>query len=138
MNTLMEHYGIDPKSEEKWPILALALAADHVPGFQFQFKKSAGRKTDWDDLWYGVLYHEVEKVRGRRSASAACGILSKHTWNGKRLRPGTLENRYSQALKSAVVKARKHAQKGDPQLHQQIVEIWEQISQTLHQKTSTK
>jgi hypothetical protein len=128
MPALLKHYNIDQASPDKWLLLSMAMACECVPGFHYQFKKKAGAKSLWSSLWYGILWHEVEKIRGNNSASQACGKLSKRRWNGKILSSGTLENKYYEADNSAVGKARRAAM-DDPAMAKYLYETWEEISQ---------
>ena len=131
--SLCAHYKIDASSPDKWMLLCMALATDQVPGFQYQLKKRSGRKSQWDGLWHGILFHEVEKIRGTKSASWACGKLSKKPWNGKILSSGTLENHYYKAEKSSVGQARRAAE-SNPELAKMLYDAWEEISQKVLDK----
>jgi hypothetical protein len=77
---LFQHYGIDPMSSTAWRHLALALAEDHVPGFQIlpDNAKTYGRPKKWDGSKYWELYADVKSLeRKELSALNACEILSK-------------------------------------------------------------
>ena len=48
---LFNHYGIDPKTDDAWMHLAVSLAQNHVPGFQYGERKlGAPYKRAGDDI----------------------------------------------------------------------------------------
>jgi hypothetical protein len=63
---LFDHYGIAGK--ENWAALALALAAEHVPGFKVQLpqaKSKRGRKPKWTPERLVELYRTVQSIKRR-------------------------------------------------------------------------
>ena len=44
---LFNHYGIDPKTDDAWMHLAVALAHNHVPGFQYGERKPGAGRRSW-------------------------------------------------------------------------------------------
>lgn len=61
MNTLLDHYSIPRDAEEKWFVLAFALATEHVPGFR-QNKKAGSKPTKTtEDLILFIELHGAEE-----------------------------------------------------------------------------
>lgn len=76
VGALFNHYGIDPKTDNAWMFLALALAHNHVPGFQFGgTKPGAPYKRAGDDI---TIYFRVKHlVAEGQSINNACRIIEK-------------------------------------------------------------
>lgn len=63
---LFEHYGVDPDADDGWQTLAICLARDHVPAFQFQRPRPSGRpRKKLAGLNYLAQMHPAPKKRGR-------------------------------------------------------------------------
>jgi hypothetical protein len=61
---LFDHYGIADR--ENWTALALALAAEHVPGFKVQLPKAKSKrrkKRKWTPERLGELYRTVQSIK---------------------------------------------------------------------------
>ena len=73
---LFNLYGIDPKTDNAWMSLAVALAHNHVPGFQYgERKPGAPYKRAGDDV---TLYFEVKRLIAEgKSINSACHIIEK-------------------------------------------------------------
>jgi len=75
---LMDHFGIDrdDKNEDRWLLLAFALARNHVPAFQNATKLGAPKKKNYDPL---KLYIDVRNLTkewgGRHTTNAAIKIV---------------------------------------------------------------
>jgi len=100
---LFEHYSIAPDSEGADRKLILALAKDHVRGFQLESeKKKVGSPSKWkgDD---GVrLYLEIHKYiqKGKdRTILGACTFLAKNDPFFKNHQAAVLNSRYHETLK---------------------------------------
>src|SRR6266404_6888109 len=63
LSLLMDHYGIDDK--EDMAALALALAFEHVPGFEIVVPKKSnkGRKREWDGSRLENLLETVDSIK---------------------------------------------------------------------------
>jgi hypothetical protein len=109
---LFDHYGIADR--ENWTALALALAAEHVPGFKVQLpqaKSKRGRKSKWTPERLGELCRTVQLIKRQHSFNdrqALKFIVNnqeyKKTWGAPTSRKGseqqwieTLETRYQEA-----------------------------------------
>ena len=90
---LLDHYGIEGGLEEPgngWK-LAMALASDHVPGFQSRAKPGAKPKSGADDALLVVAI--IQGVRAGKSINETCQHLSKRPpFKGKSAE--TLRDRY--------------------------------------------
>src|SRR5262245_524671 len=83
LDALFEHYGLSEHSNDKWPLLALLLAADFVPGFRVcQSKAGRPRKTAGGiptDQLQAVLPAFVRLFRERGLAKddlSACALIA--------------------------------------------------------------
>lgn len=114
MYLLLEHYRIERREPECWFVLALALAKDHVPGFQEELP--AGRPSEWDSFRLLLLRLAVDQKMEERAAAGlpctvadACrfvasdprlaGVLGRQ---GRKPSAGTLHNRYRDSLADAA------------------------------------
>jgi hypothetical protein len=72
---LFRHYKINPKDEDAWMHLALALAHNHVPGFTFGRERGAPHKRGVDDIiiWSQVKRHEAKGL----TVNNACRLIEK-------------------------------------------------------------
>ncbi len=71
---LMDHYGIDRDRDDRWQILALALARDHVPAFNFAPVKGRPKKEiDKLRVYLGILTLSKE-WGGRHSINRAISL----------------------------------------------------------------
>ncbi|MCH8113117.1 MAG: hypothetical protein IH905_14385 [Proteobacteria bacterium] len=94
---LFKHYGIDPKKDNAWSDLAVSLARDHVPGFQYDGRKpGAPNKRAGDDV---RIYFRVKLlVAEGQSISNACRIIEKRGVV-KDLKWSAIRQRYYDLLK---------------------------------------
>ncbi len=106
---LMDHYDIQRDDPERWFLLSLSLARNHVPGFRVEEKNQDGRKKEWDVAKDTFLYLcIIEKIyTGKLDASKtiswACEQLAKDSfWKNAGCTKKTLQNRYAQAEKSVL------------------------------------
>ncbi len=78
---LLEHFGIDQTSEDRWKELARALAVAHVPGFELgPYGRSInGRPKVWHSKSYFQLWFAVWWMckKSGVSESEACRLLSR-------------------------------------------------------------
>jgi hypothetical protein len=67
LSLLMKHYGINDKTDTA--SLALALACEHVPGFEIvpRRKRASGRKREWDSEKLQALYDVVQSVKQKHN-----------------------------------------------------------------------
>jgi hypothetical protein len=65
LETLFEHFKIDPTSKHRWLELAISLAVVHVPGMHVSFdaKSKGGRPGKWKT---GELLQDAERIEARR------------------------------------------------------------------------
>ena len=63
LGILLKHYGIDKNDNNRWFMLALNLAATHVPGFGIEHEKKTGRPKEWDETKLAKLYLDVEELK---------------------------------------------------------------------------
>lgn len=106
---LMDHYDIARGDPERWFLLALALARNHVPGFRIEDGNLVGRKESWDVVKDTLLYISViEKIHAgpastSRTISWACEQVAKDSlWKDSGLKKKSLQNRYPKAEKSIL------------------------------------
>ncbi len=97
VGALFNHYGIDPAADNAWINLALSLAHDHVPGFQFGGKKpGAPYKRAEDDV---TIYFEVKRLLAEgKSINSACQIIEKRGFV-KDLKASAIRQRYYDYIK---------------------------------------
>jgi hypothetical protein len=122
---LFDHYGIAGK--ENWAALALALAAEHVPGFKVQLPKAKpkrGRKPKWTPERLEELYRTVQSVKqqhlndrqalkfivNNQEYKTSWGVPTGHK-GSKQQWIETLEARYQEA---------KHAEKLSEKMQEQL------------------
>lgn len=108
---LYRHYGIDHRESGAGATLALALAREHVPGFQVLSAPPRGRgaPSKWKGAQDWDLYADVRFLvrNGGHSAANACRLLTKRPpYRGKN--DGTLLRRYHK------VKSKGLSSKGRP------------------------
>lgn len=79
---LFKHYKIEPKEECAEMKLILALAENHIPGFQFEkIKKTAKTNAKWKTK-YGVIFYanvlkQMKKGQGHSAMAAMAHLRSK-------------------------------------------------------------
>ena len=106
---LFEHFGITQTGTDlDYRVLAVALAATYVPGFQIvdpASKTKAGRKIKWTDERHIKLFADVEALKRDKhlSSRGACRVLSKAPrykarWGGISMK--TLQEELRKARKS--------------------------------------
>lgn len=117
MYLLLEHYRIERREPECWFVLALALAKDHVPGFQEELP--AGRPSEWDSTKLTLLLLAVDqKMEERATAGLPCTLADACRFVaadrrfvgvfGRQGRPPaarTLSNRYRDGLADGLATA---------------------------------
>ncbi len=129
MGLLLDHYGISRDEPERWHLLCLHLAGDHVPGFQFEKPSKAGRPKTWLHSGRSLrLYRDVQAcVSEGHSALNACRILAKRDpYRNEIPAYTTLYRRYQDTKKNhPVIKmAEKMLESGiDPRLVDKIVAL---------------
>lgn len=109
LDLLFDHYDIDRNNPDRWFLLSMKLAINHVDGFWLEEDaQSGGAPTLWDDRKLALLYFEVQKLiisKGSKSThnpNWACGQLAKNPkWNSTQK---TLANKHSKATSSLFVK----------------------------------
>lgn len=109
LGLLLEHYEIDKNDPDRWFLLSLALARNHVTGFQIKEDGSAGRRVVWNENKLVVLYFEVVQLIKSKNRepqygiSWACAQLVKRPeW--RNFEAKTLQTKYSEAKKSGLVR----------------------------------
>ena len=103
---LFDFYNLDIK-KDGWPILALRLAQEFIPGFTIQRKKKPGAPTVWNEEKQLELYWEVNDLLEKKQksnpsykVSDACALLSKQ----RNVSAKTLQNQYSKVKNSSLLK----------------------------------
>lgn len=109
VSELYRHFGINQADKNASTILAIFLALNHVPGFQY--KKKPGRKPIWkNDANASRLHKDVLKIakKGRHSVDNACRLLSaKPKYLG--MKPSSIKTRFYEIEKhNGVVSAAKY------------------------------
>ena len=101
VGALFNHYGIDPGADNAGFNLALSLARDHVPGFQFGRKKpGAPYKRTEDDV---RIYFEVKRlVAEGKSIKNACRIIEKRGFVAN-LKASAIRQRYYDWIKEGKI-----------------------------------
>lgn len=95
---LLAHYGIARDDERRWFKLALALAFDHVPGFQEALPETRGRRRTWSLEDDRRLFYDISDLLARgKTVRSACEILV-------RKQPYKDQRRSGEALRSRYVK----------------------------------
>jgi hypothetical protein len=100
LERLLQHYQIDRSNKNAWYKLAVALACDHVPGFEVidKQRKGRGRPAKWKDEDLVVQVCEIERERNRGIADAI-RILQKRHREWKAYEPKALETRFHKAVR---------------------------------------
>ena len=98
---LFNHYATNPADDDAWMYLALSLAHDHVPGFQFGGRKpGAPYKRAEDDV---TIYFEVNRlVAEGKSIKNACRIIEERGLV-KDLKASAIRQRYYDWIKEGKV-----------------------------------
>ena len=101
VGALFNHYGIDPKTDDAWMHLAVSLAQNHVPGFQYGERKlGAPYKRAGDDI---KIYVRVKQLVAKgKSILNACITIEK---DGvvKDLKASSIRQRYYDFRKEGKV-----------------------------------
>lgn len=99
---LFEHYGIDRTAPAAFPLLALQLARDFIPGMrivEFSARKR-GRPKKWKGVDGVLLVKSVQRINAERKKGVADAVRiarnRKPEWS--RYNSDTLESRYYEAL----------------------------------------
>jgi hypothetical protein len=71
IDLLAAHYGIDLNRPDAWQILALKLAGQHVPGFQFEAARPQGRPKEKTGEYEFALLRAVQLVSQKHGAYRA-------------------------------------------------------------------
>ena len=98
---LTDHYGVDRRAPDSWEHLALALAGDHVEGFQIHLGKG-GRPPDPRQTAMDIaLFVEVWKAReeNRTDASAYRIVANRRRARGIKMTEVTLRKRFNDLIK---------------------------------------
>lgn len=91
---LFEHYNISPTASNAYETLCMALAEDHVPGFQI--KGCVGKPPTWRAAAGLELFQEVQSLKVKKGSDrAACGYLAKSKYNCP---PDSLYTRYKEII----------------------------------------
>ena len=98
LGLLLNHYGIKDETENRWYLLSLALAREHIPAFR---QESRGRGKSWSHLDEAELYLEVHILATREyggNESEACRQLnSESPYREMSIKPESLYSRYQRA-----------------------------------------
>lgn len=119
IQTLIDFYGVEPKSDDVWRDLCLRIAFDFISGFKIVEKKKKGAKKKWDAAALYRLWYEVqEKGEDGINPHAAClhlgrrkpwATLIRSTNKGERNQK-TLYGQYQAAENSSLVRFMKNVQ----------------------------
>jgi len=76
LKLLCEHFKIRRNDPDKWRKLALALALNHVRGFQEQQSRGRGRHKGWNDIEELIVFQRfmAAKAKGLKERSAAAYV----------------------------------------------------------------
>ncbi len=101
VGALFNHYGIDPAADRAWMHLAVSLAQNHVPGFQYGERKlGAPYKRAGDDI---KIYVRVKQLVAKgKSILNACITIEK---DGvvKDLKASSIRQRYYDYIKEGKI-----------------------------------
>lgn len=100
---LYEHYGIQPSAPGAAERLILALAKDHVPGFQIE-SETRGRPTKWkysERSWHLFADVQVLLAKGHSDANACRILARRRQYRGENAR--SLLRRYQEANENGPV-----------------------------------
>lgn len=132
MMLLAQHYGIEKKGPDLWFVLAWKLAQDYVPGLEVKISpdKKKGAPKKWSDMRLAKLYcsvmikaKEIEERGNAKSVAAACAVLSKAgRWKGAGSAK-TLNNKFDDSKKTAMVRMLSEISKG-PRYGDEIYQIF--------------
>ncbi len=108
IEALVDRYGLDFRAPHCWMHLALALAHDHVEGFQIHLGKGGrppGPRQTADDI---VLFVEVWKARqeNRTDASAYRIVANQRRARGIKTTEATLRKRFNDLIKPGTASER--------------------------------
>jgi hypothetical protein len=120
ITALYEHYRVSADSPDAKDQLIYLLALNHVPGFQPEFRKRAGRHKAWDDIILLELFVTVDRAITSKSMSRdgtkytverVCKHLIKHEpWSSliksssiSLPKEKTLQNKYAEAQHTSLV-----------------------------------
>ncbi len=103
LETLFEHFKIDPTSEHRWLELAISLAVVHVPGMRVSFdaKRKGGRRRKWKAGQYEELLRDAKRVqqdRKMRVTEVVEELRKTKRWEGESL--PNLMTRYREARRA--------------------------------------
>jgi|SRR5208282_1094175 len=99
---LFKHFSIDPNGEDAWQRLAIALAANHVPGFKPPPAKPGHPKDYGMDLDLWMLVELLKRRDGLSVRSAVDRIANVRIFEQN---SEALRNRYREALKHKHLKS---------------------------------
>ena len=101
VGALFNHYGIDPAADNAWINLALSLAHDHVPAFQFgERKPGAPYNRVEDDI--RIYFRVKQHVAKGQSIKNACRLIEQ-SGVVKDLKESSIRQRYYDYIKEGKV-----------------------------------
>lgn len=133
MLLLLDHYGIERSEPERWFVLALRLAMDHVPGFQAEVPR--GRPHEWSSTKLALLrlaidqkLHERKPAGRPRTVHNAASIVAADSRFARVFdrcpSAKTLENRYRDALKDGLASGFSYlAERGHAESRAELVDV---------------
>jgi hypothetical protein len=95
---LFQEFGIDPKSEDAWMRLAIALAERYKPGLGLPRKRGRRREHANDDI-HLMLMVELLKHRDDVSVREACEVIAQ-TGAIKEISSKTLQERHKRLMRN--------------------------------------
>ena len=89
LKLLCDHFKIRRNDPDKWRKLALALAQNHVPGFQEKKSRGRGRHKGWNDIEELIVFQRfmAAKARGLKERSAAAFVAKTLDKGFPKIRP---------------------------------------------------
>jgi hypothetical protein len=99
---LFEHYGIDPRAEDRWYRLSICLVHAHVPGMQLIYieQPKPGRPRTWLAGRGDELVNEVDAIRkatGKRIDEAIAALREDRAKDWHKYTAQNLETRHREA-----------------------------------------
>ena len=99
LNMLLDEYEIERDDPDRWPLLSLQLAFDHVPGFEFD---RSGRKPKWTEDRDLRLFEDVNRYKKTgKKMTEICKLLSESSDYEET--PDALKQRYYNLQKPSSV-----------------------------------
>ena len=96
LRLLLDHYGISRDDKQYWRNLALALARDHVPGFQIAQPTKRGPKKSWMPDEEIRLHMDVSGLvqKGQTVRSACFNLANRAIYRDRRRNSEALRRRF--------------------------------------------